>query len=152
MDLKLCTEANIYKALAAQQGMEYVDLDKQSIPPGAVNSVPDDLIQKHLILPLGTENGKLRIALHDPLDMELQDVLRFRLGKDLRPVIAPRNRIKAVIDELFSKTAANTIDQTMTARSTACARASTSRWTAAWIARSTAPSTRASTSRASART
>ena len=113
MDLKLCTEANIYKALAAQQGMEYVDLDKQSIPPGAVNSVPDDLIQKHLILPLGTENGKLRIALHDPLDMELQDVLRFRLGKDLRPVIAPRNRIKAVIDELFSKTAANTIDQTM---------------------------------------
>ena len=112
MDLKLCTEANIYKALAAQQGMEYVDLDKQSIPPGAVNSVPDDLIQKHLVLPLGSSGGKLRIAVHDPLDMELQDVLRFRLGKDIRPVIAPRQRIKAVIDELFSKSAMNTIDQT----------------------------------------
>ncbi len=112
MDLKLCTEGNIYKALAAQQGMEYVDLDKTSVPPGAVNSVPDDLMQKHLILPLGTENGKLRIALHDPLDMELQDVLRFRLGKDIRPVIAPRDRIKSVLDGLFSKSAANTIDKT----------------------------------------
>ena len=112
MDLKLCTENNIYKALAAQQGMEYVDLDKTSVPPGAVNSVPDDLMQKHLILPLGTENGKLRIALHDPLDMELQDVLRFRLGKDIRPVIAPRDRIKSVLDGLFSKSAANTIDKT----------------------------------------
>ncbi len=113
VDLKLCTDANVYKALAAQQGMEYVDLDKTSVPPGAINAVPDDLMQKHLILPLGTENGKLRIALHDPLDMELQDVLRFRLGKDIRPVLAPRDRIKAVIDELFSKSAANTIDQTM---------------------------------------
>ncbi len=112
-DLKLCTDANIYKALAAQQGMEYVDLDKTSVPPGAVNSIPDDLIRKHLILPLGSENGKLRVALHDPLDMELQDVLRFRLGKDIRPVIAPKGRIKAVIDELLNTTAANTIDKTM---------------------------------------
>ena len=112
-DLKLCTEANIYKALAAQQGMEYVDLDKTSVPPGAVNAIPDDLIRKHLILPLGSENGKLRVALHDPLDMELQDVLRFRLGKDIRPVLAPKNRIKAVIDELLTTTAANTIDKTM---------------------------------------
>jgi type IV pilus assembly protein PilB len=113
IDLKLCTEGNIYKALAAQQGMEYVDLDKTSVPPGAINAVPEDLIQRHLILPLGSENGKLRIALHDPLDMELQDVLKFRLGKDVKPVLAPRDRIKAVIDELFSKNAANTIDQTM---------------------------------------
>jgi type IV pilus assembly protein PilB len=113
IDLKLCTDANIYKALAAQQGMEYVDLDKTSVPPGAVNAVPDDLIQKHLILPLGSENGKLRLAIHDPLDMELMDVLKFRLGKDIRPVLAPRDRIKSVIDELFSKSAANTIDQTM---------------------------------------
>jgi type IV pilus assembly protein PilB len=113
IEMKLCTEANIYKALAAQQGMEYVDLDKQSIPPGAANAIPDDLIRKYLILPLGTENGKLRVALHDPLDMELQDVLRFRLGKEIRAVIAPKARIKSVVDELFNTTAANTIDKTM---------------------------------------
>ena len=69
------------------EAMEYVDLDKQSIPPNAVTLIPDDLMRKHLILPLGNENGKIRVALHDPLDMELQDVLRFRLGKDIRPVI-----------------------------------------------------------------
>ena len=113
IELNLCTEANIYKALAAQQGMEYVDLDKQSIPPNALAMIPDDLMRKHLILPLGNENGKMRVALHDPLDMELQDVLRFRLGKDIRPVIAPKNRIKSVIDEMINTTAANTIDKTM---------------------------------------
>ena len=57
IDLKLAAEANVYKALAAQHNMEYVDLDKSSVPPNAVNTIPDDLMRKYLILPLGSENG-----------------------------------------------------------------------------------------------
>ncbi|MBC8106710.1 MAG: Flp pilus assembly complex ATPase component TadA [Anaerolineae bacterium] len=113
VDLKLAAEANVYKALAQQHNMEYVELDKSSIPGGALSSIPDELMRKYLVLPLGMENGKLRIAIHDPLDFEMQEILRFRLGKDLRPVLAPRSRIKSVIDELFNTTAANTIDKTM---------------------------------------
>src|SRR4051812_44868995 len=113
VDLKLAAEANVYKALAAQHNMEYVDIDKNSIPGGALSSIPDELMRKYLVLPLGNENGKLRIAIHDPLDFEMQEILRFRLGKDLRPVLAARGRIKSVIDELFNTTAANTIDKTM---------------------------------------
>ncbi|CAN5401501.1 ATPase, T2SS/T4P/T4SS family [soil metagenome] len=113
IDLKIAAEANVYKALAAQHNMEYVDIDKSSIPGGALSAIPDELMRKYLVLPLGTENGKLRIAIHDPLDFEMQEILRFRLGKDLRPVLAPRSRIKSVIDELFNTTAANTIDKTM---------------------------------------
>src|SRR5881227_559353 len=51
IDLKLASESNVYKALAAQHNMEYIDLDKSSIPPAAVNSIPDDLMRKYLILP-----------------------------------------------------------------------------------------------------
>jgi type IV pilus assembly protein PilB len=113
IDLKLASEANVYKALAAQQGMEYIDLEKNSIPPNAVNSIPDDLMRKYLILPLGTESGKLRIAIHDPLDFEMLDILRFRLNRDFKTVIAPKGRIKGMLDDLFSTTASSTIDKTM---------------------------------------
>ncbi|MBV8781747.1 MAG: hypothetical protein JO353_10155, partial [Phycisphaerae bacterium] len=113
LDLKLCAENNVYKALAAQNNMEYVDLDRTSIPPNAVNTIPDDLMRKYLILPLGMEHGKLRIAMHDPLDFEMQDILRFRLNKEIRPVLAPKGRIKSIIDELFGTTSSNTIDKTM---------------------------------------
>ena len=75
--------------------MEYIDLDKSSVPPNAVNLIPDDLMRKHLILPLGKENGKLRVAIHDPLDLEMLDILRFRLNKELRTVLAPKGRIKS---------------------------------------------------------
>src|SRR5687768_11359810 len=103
VDLKLCTEANVYKALATQHNMEYVDLDRDSMPSNAVALVPEDLMRKFLVVPLGTENGKLRIAVHDPLDMNMMDVLRFRLNRDIRTVLAPRNRIKAVQDEMFDR-------------------------------------------------
>src|SRR5687767_6946519 len=114
VDLKLCSESNVYKALAQQHNMEYIDLDKSGVPPEAVNQIPDDLMRKYLILPLGKENGRLRIAIHDPLDLEMLDIMRFRLGgKEVRTVLAPKSRIKAILDELFNTTAANTIDKTM---------------------------------------
>ena len=113
VDLKLCSETNVYKALAAQHNMEYVDLDKSSVPPNAGNLIPDELMRKYLILPLGTESGKLRVAIHDPLDLEMLDILRFRLNKDIRTVLAPKSRIKGLMDEIFNTTATNTIDKTM---------------------------------------
>ncbi|HSI34006.1 MAG TPA: ATPase, T2SS/T4P/T4SS family [Tepidisphaeraceae bacterium] len=113
LDLKLCTENHVYKALAQQHGMEYIDLDKNSVPPNAVNLIPDELMRKFLILPLGKDGGKLRIAIHDPLDFEMLEVLRFRLNTDVRTVLAPKGRIKSYLDELFNTSAQNTIDKTL---------------------------------------
>lgn len=113
IDLKLASDTAVYKALAAQHNMEFFDLEKSSIPPNAVSLIPDDLMRKYLILPLGTENGRLRIAVHDPLDLEMLDILRFRLHKEIRTVLAPRSRIKGMLDEMFNTSAANTIDKTM---------------------------------------
>ena len=113
IELKLCPDTAVYKALATQHNMEFVDLDKNSVPPNAVSMIPDDLMRKYLILPLGLENGRLRVAVHDPLDLEMLDILRFRLHKEIRTVLAPRSRIKGILDELFNTTAANTIDKTL---------------------------------------
>src|SRR5690606_28013244 len=66
IDLQLASETAVYKALAAQHGLEYFDLDKKSVPPNAVNLIPDELMRKHLILPLGMEGGKMRVVTHDP--------------------------------------------------------------------------------------
>src|SRR5665213_721237 len=113
IELKLVNEAAVYKALASQHNMEYVDLDKSSIPPTLLNAIPDDLMRRYVILPLGKEGGRLKVVVHDPFDLEMLDILRFRLHADIRTVLAPKNRIKQVIDELFQTTAANTIDKTV---------------------------------------
>ena len=153
VDLKLCSESHVYKALAQQHNMEYIDLDKSSVPPNAVNLIPDDLMRKYLILPLGKENGKLRVAIHDPLDLEMLDILRFRLSKEIRTVLAPKGRIKSdprrAVQHHRQPTRST---RRWTRRSTACAIRWTSRWTSRWTNRSTARSTNRSTSAAWAKT
>src|SRR5687767_11876902 len=114
VDLKLASETQVYKALAAQHNMEYVDLEKNGIPPEAVNMIDDAIMRKYLVVPLGKENGRLRVAIHDPLDLEVLEILRFRLGgKEVRTVLAPKSRIKGILDELFNVSASQTIDKTM---------------------------------------
>src|SRR5213075_1282566 len=112
-DLKLASESNVYKALATQHNMEFIDLDKSAVAPNAVTLVPDELMKKHLILPLSQENGKLKIAICDPLDLETLDILRFRLNKEIRTVLAPKSRIKRYLDDLFNSSASNTLDKSV---------------------------------------
>jgi type IV pilus assembly protein PilB len=112
VDMKLCSDSNVYKALAAQHGMDYVELERSSIPADAMALIPDDLMRKYLILPLGMENGRMRVAVHDPLDLEMLDILRFRLHKEIRTSLAPRSKIKSILDQILGTSASNTIDKT----------------------------------------
>ena len=102
VDLKLCSESNVYKALAQQHNMEYIDLDKSSVPPNAVNLIPDDLMRKYLILPLGKENGKLQAR--DSRSARSGDAGHpaFPPEQGIRDGAAPKRRIKTILDELFN--------------------------------------------------
>ena len=92
-------EADVAKALAAQFDMKYINLDE----PGAAEEidmslVPQELVKKHLVLPMSKQNGRLRLLIHDPMDLELLDLLRFRLNTEIDTAIAAKSSIKAFID------------------------------------------------------
>jgi type IV pilus assembly protein PilB len=94
-----CKEADIAKALAAQFDMEFVNLDAPNTAAAVdMSLVPQDLIKKHLILPLAKTNGRLRLVIHDPMDLEMLDMLRFRLNSEIDTAIAPKTSIKSFID------------------------------------------------------
>jgi type IV pilus assembly protein PilB len=74
-------EDQVAKALANQFGMEYVDLSANGVGKQInLKLIPEDLVKKHLILPLEKNNGRLKLIIHDPMDLELLDMLRFRLN------------------------------------------------------------------------
>jgi type IV pilus assembly protein PilB len=102
VQLELCSEDDVCKALATQFDMEYVDLDKNVILPGALELVPDELIKKHQVLPMSQENGKLKVIITDPLDLETIDLLKFRLGCPIDCVLAPKSKVKRFIDQVLS--------------------------------------------------
>ena len=93
----IVSEDIISKALAKQFGMEYVDLDETPISQSAQKLIPPELVKKHFVLPLGLDNGRLKIIISDPLDLDLQDLLRFRLNKELECCLASPSKIRTFI-------------------------------------------------------
>jgi type IV pilus assembly protein PilB len=98
VELGLVSEDDVSKAIAHQFGLDYVDLDKQSIPQSILNLIPEEVIQKYGVLPLSKENGRLKLIISDPLDLDTLDILRFRLNSEIDCCIASPTKIRAFID------------------------------------------------------
>jgi type IV pilus assembly protein PilB len=97
--LGLADEADVTKALASQYDMEYIDLDQHVVVPAELNLISDELIRKHLVLPLSKEDNRLKIIITDPLDLETLDMLRFRLNCELDPCLASKTKMRAYVEQ-----------------------------------------------------
>ncbi len=96
----VCKEAEIVQALAEQFGMTYIALDgSDGEQTPDMDLIPKDVITKHTIVPLGKKNDKLQLVIHDPLNLELLDLLRFRLNCELEPVLSTKAAIQAYISK-----------------------------------------------------
>ncbi|HPU34313.1 MAG TPA: ATPase, T2SS/T4P/T4SS family [Phycisphaerae bacterium] len=98
VELELCKEEDVTKALAAQFDLAYVDLDKNSAIKANLDLIPEKIMKAHQVLPLGQTDGKLQVVVSDPLDLETLDVLRFRLNPNIEVSLAPPSKIKRFID------------------------------------------------------
>jgi len=100
----LLDEETLTKAIAKQFGLEYVNLGKTTISSEAMKLIPEELIKKHNILPLGMNNGRLKLIISDPLNLDTMDVLRFRLNSELDCCLASPSKISSYIQESLEET------------------------------------------------
>jgi type IV pilus assembly protein PilB len=103
VESKAASEEDVTKAMAIQNDMEFIDLDRNILAVSDFRLLPADLIKRHQVLPVGEENGKLKIVIGDPNDLETLDILRFRLSKPIETCLAVKSKIKDHIDRLFAE-------------------------------------------------
>jgi type IV pilus assembly protein PilB len=101
---------DIARALAEQHGLEYVNLTEVVIPPSVVELVPESVARENVILPLSEADGELMVAVHDPLDYETLDKLRFILNRRITPVLAPKEAISEAINRYYGQTVGESAD------------------------------------------
>jgi len=104
VEQKLIDEDTLTKALAKQFGFPYVNLDKTVIPPEVMKLVPEDLVKRHNILPLSMDNGKMKLIISDPLNLDMMETLRFRLNTDLEYCLANPSKIRDYIEDSLDET------------------------------------------------
>ncbi|MHC4396620.1 MAG: GspE/PulE family protein [Planctomycetota bacterium] len=103
LELGLLDEDTLTKAIAKQFGLKYINLDNITIPPEAASLIPEDLIKRHNVLPLAMDNGRLRLIISDPLDLDALDSVRFRLNTELDCCLASPSKIRSYIEDSFFK-------------------------------------------------
>ncbi|MFH1111173.1 MAG: GspE/PulE family protein [Planctomycetota bacterium] len=112
VELELCTEDDVLKALATQFGLEYIDLDKHVVDREVLGLIPSKMIEDYSVLPLGEDGPKLKVIITDPLDLETLDLLRFKLGREIVPTLAPLSKVKHFIEK-FVNPQGDMLSQTM---------------------------------------
>ncbi len=91
----------VAEIVAIEFGLPRVELDAidtQQLPMQALN---EDVIRKFQIIPLRQRGKTLFAAISDPTYQQAFDDIRFASGLDIDPVIAPADKIKALLEKLI---------------------------------------------------
>jgi type IV pilus assembly protein PilB len=105
-----CTEEDISRALALQFDMEFVDLEITAVKPEVLEMMPEAMMKEYQIVPLEYKDGRLKVAITDPLDLESVDAMRFRLNMDVDCVLASREKVQAIIKGYTENAESETVD------------------------------------------
>ncbi len=102
---KKITERELLDALALQLQLEVMEgIDDKELRFDLVEQLPIQYLKKHLIFPFQSEDGSLRMAVNDPLDLEVLDDLRILYGMDeIKPVLVPAKEIISAINRTYGQ-------------------------------------------------
>jgi type IV pilus assembly protein PilB len=98
----------IVKAKAEQHGMPFVDLREIEIPNSVVELVPESLARENLVMPLAQEGGVIKVIMHDPMDLETIDKLRFVLNREIEVALSSKESITEAINKYYGSSSQET--------------------------------------------
>jgi type II secretion system protein E len=93
----LVTQEDVSRAMAAQNSMEFVDLEHMQVERNVVEHMPAEDARRYHALPVALRDGVLIIALADPMAMQTMDDLTYKLRRELEFVCATPNAIHKLI-------------------------------------------------------
>jgi type IV pilus assembly protein PilB len=97
----ILSEEDVVRTLAAQNGMEFIDLSAIAPPPDVLQALDADIAKRYLAVPVAMRDGTLVVAIGNPMDMETADAISFVLNRDIEFVCATPDSIKKSIADFY---------------------------------------------------
>lgn len=95
---------------AEEYGHEFVNLDSMDIPASVIAMIPESVARENIVIPLGLDDERLRVALVNVNDLDVIDKLRFMVNRDIEPVGAPRESIQNAINRYYGGSETESVD------------------------------------------
>ncbi len=106
---KIITERNLvpaeklFEAKAQMLGFPFVHLSNKGIAPEVLNLVPEPVARRYRLIPYDKQNGRLLVAMVDPLDLQVVQFIEKKSGMPISPSMALPDEILETINEQYSQ-------------------------------------------------
>ncbi|MCB9895547.1 MAG: Flp pilus assembly complex ATPase component TadA [Planctomycetes bacterium] len=101
IELSYLDDEKLARALAKQQGVKFVNLNKYDLPPEIIQLVTKDVVEEHEIVPVMKKGRMVTVATHRVLEFYALDNLRFIVGNEVDWVIAPESSVKTAMKKYY---------------------------------------------------
>lgn len=99
--LGLVTPEELRPYIEAVTGFGFVDAAEMDVNSAIATLVPEAFVSKHLALPIREEDGRVVVAMADPLNLPIVDELRTIVGKPISPKLALAPDLREAIRRTF---------------------------------------------------
>src|SRR5215213_5667715 len=99
--LGLISDDMITAVLSRQYGIPSVNLDLFNIEPSVISLIPQEVAQKHSVLPLSRVGATLTPAMVDPTNVFAMDDVKFMTGLNVEPVVVAEGSVQQAIAKYY---------------------------------------------------
>jgi len=99
-------ENQLSEFVAKQYGVPDINLDEFDIDPAVIQLIPEEVAQKHSVVPVNRAGSTLILATADPSNIFAIDDIKFLTGYNVEVVVASEEQIKRAIDRYYDKATA----------------------------------------------
>src|SRR4026207_2265230 len=97
----LVTDDMITAVLSRQYGIPSVNLELFNIDPTVIGLIPQEVAQKHSVLPLSRVGATLTLAMVDPTNVFALDDVKFMTGLNVEPVVVAEGSVQQAIAKYY---------------------------------------------------
>ncbi|MFQ5796679.1 MAG: hypothetical protein ACE5JP_16750, partial [Candidatus Bipolaricaulia bacterium] len=98
---KILKKDAYYHALSEFLNIPFYLFSEEDLNEEIIRLIPESIARKHVIIPVGQEDGKLKLAMADPSNLFVIDDVSRRTGYEIEPVLGVRDEILNGLDYVF---------------------------------------------------
>ena len=106
-------ENELTEFVAKQYGVPSINLEDFQIEPDVLALIPEDVANKHNVVPVNRAGSTLILATADPSNIFALDDIKFLTGYNIQPVVASEEAIKQAIETYYAEPEEDILDDVM---------------------------------------
>ena len=106
-------ENELTEFVAKQYGVPSINLEDFQIEPEVLALIPEDVANKHSVVPVNRAGSTLILATADPSNIFALDDIKFLTGYNIQPVVASEDAIRKAIETYYAEPEEDILDDVM---------------------------------------